>query len=63
MIFPVAGNNWKNKNNNYNGKMKKKIGAENLEWATAHLYCKKNIVLQLSEKWVQLYCNTVGWMG
>ena len=35
-----------------------KIFGANLEWATAHLYCKKKkIVLQPSEKWVELYCN------
>ena len=30
-------------------------------------YCpfvlQEKFVLQLSEKWVQLYCNTVRWMG
>ena len=49
MIFPTAGNNEKKKRKkNFN----LNIFGANLEWATAHLYCKKNIVLQLSEKWV-----------
>ena len=30
----------------YNEKRKKKICTENLKWATTHLYCKENIILQ-----------------
>ena len=55
--FPAAGNIEKKIKyiyiyiyTNYDEKTKKNFSAENLEWATAHLYCKKNIVLQLSEK-------------
>ena len=39
--------------------MKKKICAEKLKWATAHLYCKENIVLQLKGLKGLVYCNTL----
>ena len=39
-------------------KRKKKNCAKNLKWAIAHLCCKKNFVLQLSEKCiVRLSCK------
>ena len=36
--------------------MKKKLNifGANLEWATAHLYCKKNIVLQDGCIWLKI---------
>ena len=47
-------------NNYYNEKRKKKkFVQKNLGWATAHLYCKKNIVLQLKGLKGLVYCNTL----
>ena len=39
--------------------MKKKTCAEKLKWVTAHLYCKKNNVLQLKGLEGLVYCNTM----
>ena len=40
-------------------KNEKNIYGANLEWATAHLYCKKNIVLQLKGLKGLVHCNTL----
>ena len=64
VIFPIAGNNGKYINI-YDNEKKNLIFLVQI-WNGLLPICiarKKNIVLQLSENWVQLYCNTVGWMG
>ena len=40
-FFPIAGNNGKYINTYYNENFFLNIFGANLEWATAHLYCKK----------------------
>ena len=43
--------------------MKKKFWCKKSGVGYCPFVLQEKFVLQLSEKWVQLYCNTVGWMG
>ena len=67
VIFPAAGNN----NNKYIyiyiyiyiRKNEKKKCAEKFKWPTAHLYCKKNIVLQGGIVMLQYNHCIASWEG
>ena len=62
MIFPVVGNNWK-KNNNYNGKMKKKKNLVQKIWSGLLPICIARKILYYNLVRSGFSCIAIQWDG